>query len=259
MTIGTMVTIKARALSQLCLLLWGLCAVEMKTTAFQTLRTLPMVTKPSSLFRSLRTPVFNSQGDPAGMSRSSSENSSRSLLKLVDEAGQGLKPKAVKANAKAMLTDARGQKLIYVLQSCLLFSLFIVYRAYRGIFVILPAVFRQVYQKMENIVDRPFDDDSSVSAPKEPSTLRTRITVSLVAGVVTISYVVAGAVGVLFKFIRTMTATSDVSGSFAAAADEQEQNEDKISRLTRNESKAINGERDRPADSSFPADNGLAP
>jgi hypothetical protein len=195
----------------------------------------------------------------------SAPNRNRTLLQTLDEAGQSLKPRAVKASAKASLMEKKGKKILYVLETCGLYSLFILYRAYRGFFVLLPAVFREVYSRMSTTVNSsPFDstelEDSGDGYRQDinPETgnlrWRTRLTVSLLAMIVTASYVIGGAFRVLTMFARTITQTSSVSGSFAAAADEQESNEDKIMRMA-NKQKLINGE--QPPPSSPPSD--LAP
>ena len=180
--------------------------------------------------------------------------SSKTLLQSLDNAGKNLKPKAVKARAKASMVDQKSKKVLYLLETCGLYSLFILYRSYRGFFVILPAVFREVYSKMSKVVDTPFEtavaQNSSGAQDVDPETgkirWRTRITVSFLAAVVTASYVISGAVRVLVMFFRTITQTSSVTGSFAAAADEQESNEGKILRLTNKSSSSnaggINGE-----------------
>lgn len=193
---------------------------------------------------------------------------SRTLLQTLDEAGQSLKPRAVKASARASLVEKKGEKILYVLETCGLYSLFILYRAYRGFFVLLPAVFREVYSRMSTTVDSPFEStdlDNSGGGYRQdidPETgklrWRTRFTVSLLAMIVTASYVVGGALRVLAKFVRTITQTSSVSGSFAAAADEQESNEDKIMRMA-NKRKTINGEEPSPPKSKPSSPSDLAP
>jgi hypothetical protein len=192
---------------------------------------------------------------------------SRTILQTLDEAGQSLKPRAVKASAKASLMEKKGKKILYVLETSGLYSLFILYRAYRGFFVLLPAVFRQVYKRMSTAVNSPFDstdlEDSGDGYRPDinPETgklrWRTRLTVSFLAMIVTASYVIGGAFRVLTMFVRTITQTSSVSGSFAAAADEQESNEDKIMRMA-NKQKSINGEQPPPPTSSSPPSD-LAP
>lgn len=184
----------------------------------------------------------DSNGEEEGSGRSS-------LLVAIDDAGLSLKPRAEKAIAKLALAESRGRKLKYLLQTCLLYAAFILYRAYRGLFVILPAVFRSVYERLERAVEAaPFDDGSSSTASKttasgaaavvdddiNPATgkvrWRTRITVSVLASIVTASYVVGGAARVAARFVSSLAQTSSVPESFQAAAREQEGNEGKILR-----------------------------
>jgi hypothetical protein len=60
---------------------------------------------------------------------------------------------------------------------------------------------------------------------------RTTLTVSILAGIVTISYVLGGALRVATKFLRNLTKTSSVSGSFEAAVDEFENRMGRISKI----------------------------
>lgn len=169
-----------------------------------------------------------------------------SLLQRIDNAGMSLKPKAMEAKEKLANLRKPSKKFRYTLQSCALFSLFIVYRAYRGFFVILPAVFKEVYQTMEKTVESPFAeiepvvDKDDVNPKTGKLRLRTVATVSILAGIVTLSYTLTGALRVLGSFVRSMTKTSSPSTSFLAAADEMETNESKIMSLTKR--KRVNGE-----------------
>lgn len=176
---------------------------------------------------------------------SSFENApTKTLLQRIDDAGMSLKPKAMEAKEKLSTLRKPSKKLRYTLQSCALFALFILYRAYRGFFVILPAVFREVYKTMEKTVESPFSDvEESLDLDVNPKTgklrLRTAITVSILAGVVTLSYTITGAARVLASFVRTISKTSSPSLSFLAAANEMETNESKIIKLT-NKKKMVN-------------------
>lgn len=165
------------------------------------------------------------------------------LFEKIDLAGQSLKPKAVKASANASLEEKKSRKVLYVLKSSLYYALFILYRAYRGFFVLLPAVFREVYRKLERAVDSPFDSadlrNDEINQDIRQGRWKTRMTVSVLATFVTFTYVISGAFRVLVSFVRNLTKTTDVSGSFAAAAEEQERNEDKILRYTQR--RGING------------------
>lgn len=178
--------------------------------------------------------ILTSSSEP-----SQKDTNTKTLLQVVDEAGLSLKPKAMLASEKASLAGTTSKKILLLLKTSLYYTLFIVYRGYRGLFVILPAVFKQVYQKMEIAVDSPFEDSVSDSN-QDTGTVRwrTRITVSVLAMFVTASYVAQGAIRVLMKFIKSLTKTSDVSGSFVAAVMEQEANEKNLERLTKTK---ING------------------
>lgn len=225
----------------------------------------------SSLFQpkqtSRRVPLFaeeNSSSDAASSSSSSSSadianirakvtQSSKSIFAKIDEYGIALKPKAMEAKEKiSKVGGTSAERFRYRLQSCGLFTLFILYRAYRGFFVILPAIFQQVFKKMEKTVESPFTDDitDGTGADVNPKTgkirLRTTVTVSILAAIVTLSYAVTGACYVFGQFVSTITKTSSASTSFLAAADEMEVNESKIMRLTKsgnNNGLPVNGER----------------
>lgn len=175
---------------------------------------------------------------------------SKSIFRKIDDYGVALKPKAIEAKDKISTMTKPVKKFRYRLQACILLSLFIIYRAYRGFFVILPAIFREVYKKMEKTVESPFSDnyilnDQGEKQDVNPKTgklrLRTTITVSILAGIVTLSYTVTGALRVLNRFFRTATKTSSASTSFLAAADEMETNENKIMQLTNKNNEAVNG------------------
>jgi hypothetical protein len=185
---------------------------------------------------------IGNRSDAGSKERRSTSKSS--LLAAIDDAGLSLKPRAEKAVARLALSQSRGRKAGYLVQSSLLYVGFILYRAYRGFFVILPEVFRRVYDRLERAVDAaPFDDSgkskSSSNAQSsaedvDPETgrvrWRTRLTVSVLASIVTTSYVVGGAVRVGARFVSSLLGTSSVSESFRAAAVEQEDNESKILR-----------------------------
>lgn len=173
----------------------------------------------------------------------------KTLLQRIDDAGMSLKPRAIEAKEKLTTMRKPSKKLRYTLQSCLYFALFILYRAYRGFFVILPAVFKEVYSTMGKTVQSPFSDleepaDLDINPKTGRLRLRTAVTVSILAGIVTLSYTLSGAMRVLGSFIRTISKTSSPSMSFLAAANEMETNESKIMNLARKKKKSskINGD-----------------
>mmetsp|Transcript_6927 Transcript_6927/g.11463 ORF Transcript_6927/g.11463 Transcript_6927/m.11463 type:complete len:256 (+) Transcript_6927:179-946(+) len=211
----------------------------------------------SPLFRpiSVRTvPLFaeeSSSSSSDDVPKKMGIKSSKSIFRKIDDYGVALKPKAMEAKEKISTMTKPAKKFRYRLQSYALFSLFILYRSYRGFFVILPAIFREVYKKMEKTVESPFKDDDYIlndlgeKKDVNPKTgklrLRTTLTVSVLTGIVTLSYIVSGALRVLGRFVRTATRTSSASTSFLAAADEMESNEDKMMQLTNKNNNMVNG------------------
>jgi hypothetical protein len=179
----------------------------------------------------------------------------KTLLQRIDDVGMALKPKALEVRKKSNTLQLKpSKKVLYTCHSCALLALFIVYRAYRGFFVLLPAVFRRVYDTLEKTVENPFSsfpDNNTTNAgaidvnPKTGKTrLRTVVTVSLLAGIVTLSYTITGAIRVVACFLRTVSRTSSPSLSFLAAADEMESNEIKINNFSTRTGglKKINGD-----------------
>ncbi len=85
--------------------------------------------------------------------------------------------------------------------------MYIIYRGYRGFFVILPAVFREVYRQLEEsdlVMDAYGDEEvdgnsGGEAGEKKPLRLRTRITTSILTSILTMSYVVSGGIRVLRK------------------------------------------------------------
>jgi hypothetical protein len=166
-------------------------------------------------------------------SNNNAKSDQQSLSSRIDDFGQSLKAKAARSSAKATMADSKITKIAHLAQTMALYSLFILYRSYRGFFVILPAVFRNVYEQLETSVNsRVFDDTSmdngAADDVKQPVRWRTRVTVSVLASIVTISYALAGAARVVIKLGKSLSSGRDVSSSFAAAAKEQEDNERKI-------------------------------
>lgn len=176
-------------------------------------------------------------------------SSSTSFLQAVDNFGMNLKPWALNAyersgkysndNTNGAATGGddkmvanRIKSILCKLQANVLWILYIIYRGYRGFFVILPGVFREVHRQLSesDVVVDPYygDDDVNADAEQESTKLRTRITVSVLSVVLTASYVVTGVLRVLGKFIKTFTSTTSVESSLEAAADEMAENDDKL-------------------------------
>jgi len=164
-----------------------------------------------------------------------SSTAAKSLWVLLNEIGNNFKDMAQKATAKGSESDAQSKKIIYAAQGCVYYALFILYRTYRGFFVLLPATFLQVYRKMEDVMGTgnlsldEIDNDDDVG--KTTTTWRTKLTVSILSTVVTLSYVAGGLLKMTTRFLRTIAKTSDVSKSFEAAADEVVDFEGRISRV----------------------------
>lgn len=181
-----------------------------------------------------------------GASSAPSPTEKKSVFQKVDDYCVTLKPRAVTAHAQARSMAQSSQKkntiqqLGYTVKSCSLFGAFMAWRAYRGFFVILPAVWHQVYLKMEAAVVRndPFldDDDDTRTTPNNNTggrvRVRTTVVVSVLSFLVTLSYVLTGATRVLVMFVRTATRTSSLEPAFEAAADELVSNEGKILTMT---------------------------
>lgn len=191
-------------------------------------------------------------GDPPSTPPS---RTSSSFLRALDAFGMKLKPWALSATGKSLkystingdadalpLTD-KVKSVLHKLEAIVLWVMYIVYRGYRGFFILLPAVFREVYRQLEEsdlVVDVYGDDEleekeyaanandrgeSQKLQVREPMKLRTRITISILSMMVTLSYVVSGALRVLGKFIKTFTNTTSVESSLEAAAEEVVANE----------------------------------
>mmetsp|Transcript_31965 Transcript_31965/g.54073 ORF Transcript_31965/g.54073 Transcript_31965/m.54073 type:complete len:323 (-) Transcript_31965:175-1143(-) len=181
----------------------------------------------------------------------SPSESTISFLKAVDNFGMSLKPLAIQAYEKSNAINGESKQqtnnkqislksLFHRVKSNILWMMYIIYRGYRGFFVILPAVFREVYRQLEesDLVMDAYGDEEEVEngggsssgevGEKKPLRLRTRITTSILSSILTMSYVVSGGIRVLGKFIQTFTNTTSVESSLEAAADEMADNEDKL-------------------------------
>ena len=178
---------------------------------------LQLTSFPSGDENSVQSDVRTSKADDAGSSLDSeSSKSSSSFLQSVDKLGMKLKPLAVAAHIKAndiKSSNVNGaatqggmlKSILYSMKSNMLWMLYIVYRGYRGFFVILPAVFREVFRQLEEsnvAVDAFGESDNQVATEQQPPTrLRTRFTVSILSAILTLSYVVSGAVRVMGKLV----------------------------------------------------------
>lgn len=156
----------------------------------------------------------------------------KSLAVAVDDLAQSLKPEAQKAAVKSAEATKMRRKIAFSLKSYSCYLLFILYRGYRGIFVLSPAVFRRVYAKLKDAIDSDLDDGDGIEASPADSppkvSWRTRLTVSVLAGIVTFSYFLGGALRVIGKFFRTIANTTSASQSFEAAVDELVDHEGRV-------------------------------
>ncbi|GMI19927.1 hypothetical protein TrCOL_g10324 [Triparma columacea] len=185
-----------------------------------------------------------------------------SLFQKIDNFGLSLKGLAMDAKVKAKEAEERWQKILLSTKFCGILALFIIYRAYRGFFVILPSVFREVERKLSKTMDfAPYEDDSIAEATTKTIRIfkgeggaggvedkviedinpetgkvrpRTTITVSVLAGLITLSYIIRGMAGVVFKFVQTAFGKRSIVNSFEAAADEVVKNEGRVMRVVDN-------------------------
>ena len=206
-----------------------------------------------------------STSSSSSASSSSSTSTGKSLLFSLDQFGESFKPKAEKSTAKAYQADSNGQKIRYQIQTCVCYIVFMIYLAIRGGITIVPSIFRNVYQRFTSTLDifdsilhvQDFtttvsasksagtsteDDDEGVEATTTNSTAvatskkdtilwTTKATSAVLASVLTLSYVVGGAVRVGRKFVSKLSKTSSLPQSFEIAADEMIQNEERLDRL----------------------------
>ena len=174
----------------------------------------------------------------------------KSIFHTIDEWAQQLKVAALQSNAKAaIVTTASGtrrwSKYRYYIQACLYYTLFLTYRAYRGLFIILPAVFRETFRKLQNAIEEtPFEDATTgrTSTSTEnndttttittgtadtppPMPIRTRMTISIIAAFVLGTYVVGGAIRVVTAMVQSMGNGSGIVPSLQQAIQLQERNE----------------------------------
>ena len=177
------------------------------------------------------------ESESTSTTEDSTSNNNKSLLTLLNEVGEKFKTNAQKSTAKGIESKKQSTKILYAAKACLFYTLFISYRTYRGFFVLLPATVRQVYHQMEVVMNTgnldmiEKDDTTDTTTTVKENSWRTKITVSLLTSVVTVSYICGGVLKLISKFIRTMLKTSNVTKSFEAAADEMGNFEGRISRV----------------------------
>jgi hypothetical protein len=157
-----------------------------------------------------------------------------SLFEKINNFGMSLKPRALKLKQQQNDGISTGKRWIITFQICALWLAYILYRAYRGCFILLPAVFRETYRKLESGMDSPFvlDEQPDVNPETGKVRLRTRLTVSVLSAVVTFTYVIGGTVQVVMKFIQSAVASGSASSSLEAAANQVQLYEEKIRKMT---------------------------
>lgn len=160
----------------------------------------------------------------------------KSLMATLNDLGQSFKSRAQQTTAKVYQAEKRSKKVLYSLQACCYYFLFMIYRGYRGFFVILPAVFREVYAKLRRAMDYDLEmQDEKTERQNETGRVqwRTRITVAIIASIVTFSFVLGGFLRVVTSFFRTIALTSSFPASFEAATEELLESEQRIDRIAK--------------------------
>eukprot|EP00429_Kryptoperidinium_foliaceum_P014955 CAMPEP_0176031744 /NCGR_PEP_ID=MMETSP0120_2-20121206/15655_1 /TAXON_ID=160619 /ORGANISM="Kryptoperidinium foliaceum, Strain CCMP 1326" /LENGTH=241 /DNA_ID=CAMNT_0017365043 /DNA_START=197 /DNA_END=922 /DNA_ORIENTATION=+ len=205
------------------------------------------------------TPAWNPLFSPSSatkLSTSSSSDSdnnvekeSKSINDLLSELGTSFQNRAEQNAKKCKEADTRKNKILYGVVSTFYYLLFLLYRSYRGFFVLLPAVFRRVYAKMEVAMkDGVLEEDVKEingSDDETKMTWKTKITVAVCSAVVTMSYVLGALGRTLVTFFKSLKNTKSIPDSFGAVAEEMSR-EDKKEKV-KNETKD-----DKPNDRLYP-------
>lgn len=147
--------------------------------------------------------------------------------------GMAFRSRAEKSKNAAKQVTSRPKSVLYTTTSSFFYMLFLMTRAYRGFFVLIPAIFRQVYAKLQATVENDLslvDDTEEIEPTSGKVTWRTRATVGVLATVVTFSYFLGGLLRVIGSFIQAVTRTKSVTDSFAAAAVEAMRQDSRLER-----------------------------
>jgi hypothetical protein len=210
----------------------------------------PDITSTTTTTSSDDTSIDSSSTGTSTPSSGTAATTTKSIFQMIDELAQQLKVAALQANAKAAIYTTTGTtttasnnryslvftKYRYYAQACLYYTLFLIYRAYRGFFIILPAVFRETFRKLQNTIDdTPFEasetttatanaDNDTLSSEK-PMSIRTRITISIISAFVLGTYVIGGAIRVTTSMVRSIMNGSNLIQSLQNAIQIQERNE----------------------------------
>ena len=166
--------------------------------------------------------------EPSTSGERSERGTTRSINSLLNELGLSFKARAEEYIRKSKEAQSKSKRFGFALVSTFYFSLFLLYRAYRGFFVLLPEVFRRVYDKLESTVGVDLSLEDNQVAGARSVTWQTKLTVFILAAVVTCSYFVGGIFRIASKFIASIGSTSSVPESFGAAAREAVDHETRI-------------------------------
>lgn len=153
----------------------------------------------------------------------------KSLGTAIDDFGKALKLEAQKASRSSTEATSKLKKVLHSILSSSYYMAFVLYRAYRGVFVLSPAVFRRVYVKLDEAIgsDLPKTSDNE-SGNVSYGSWRTRLTVSTLAVIVTFSYFLGGCLRSISKFFKTIKSTTSVSTSFEAMIEEISDHEKRV-------------------------------
>lgn len=168
------------------------------------------------------------QADPSPGAERSESGTTRSINSLLNELGLSFKASADEYIRKSKETQLRSKRFGFALASSFYFVMFLLYRSYRGFFVLLPEIFRRVYDKLESTVGADLSLEEKQIPGVRPVTWQTKITVFILASVVTCSYFIGGVFRIASKFIASIGRTSSVPESFGAAAREAVDHENRI-------------------------------
>jgi len=162
-----------------------------------------------------------------GISSEDKGAKSGSINDILHELGTTLKSKAKETGDRANMASTNKGRITNAFVSSLYYLLFFVYRAYRGFFVLLPAVFKRVYSKLETAMEDYESEESQANTDsKQAVTWKTRCTVGLCAVVVTVSYALGGSFHIVKTFVRAVVNTKSLPESFGAAAEAMEGQKD---------------------------------
>jgi hypothetical protein len=180
---------------------------------------------PSLLLPSNQCVLFSASDDTSSMEQS---GKSKSINELLSELGGSFKSKAEETGDKSKQASTKKGKILNAFVSSLYYLLFFVYRAYRGFFVLMPAVFKRVYAKLETAMEGDMlEEESEKTGPDGKISWKTRLTVTMCAVVVTGSYAVGGCIQIMNTFIRAVLNNKSIPDSFKAVAEAMEGQSDK--------------------------------